>query len=209
MPGEVLGSTGYASEPKWQKLPQMPFAEFYQGLRERNWTNLAYDANAPVWNIQFFQDSGRFLRPCFDGFRHVGFLRRHCLHGQNGAEATFGLPLPAVCVQMAQSFGRLRLNCYLQPSNMSIVSRVSACLHSICRALVTKADGSQAWVNMPFPGSDNYLRDYTAGGGGGAIYRYKRVPDNQLPSTYGYNQARKRSDQALYGSFRPPSARPG
>jgi hypothetical protein len=56
------------------------------------------------------------------------------------------------------------------------------------RALVTKADGSQAWVNMPFPGSDARLRDYTAGGGGGAIYRYKRVPNNPLPSTYGYNQ---------------------
>ena len=57
-----------------------------------------------------------------------------------------------------------------------------------CRALVTKADGSQAWVNMPFPGSDARLRDYTAGGGGGAIFRYKRVPNNPLPSTYGYNQ---------------------
>ena len=53
---------------------------------------------------------------------------------------------------------------------------------------MTKADGSQAWVNMPFPGSDARLRDYTAGGGGGAIFRYKRVPNNPLPSTYGYNQ---------------------
>jgi hypothetical protein len=41
---------------------------------------------------------------------------------------------------------------------------------------------------MPTPGSDAYLRDYNAGGGGGAIYRYKRVPSNELPSTYGYNQ---------------------
>jgi hypothetical protein len=68
---------------------------------------------------------------------------------------------------------------------------VHGCITSVllaCRALVKKADGSQVWVNMPFPGSDTYLRDYTAGGGGGAIYRYKRVPDNQLPSTYGYNQ---------------------
>lgn len=70
MPGDVLGSAGYAPEPRWHKLPQMPFAEFYQGLRERNWTHAAYDPSAPAWNIQFFQDSGRFLRPSFDGFRY-------------------------------------------------------------------------------------------------------------------------------------------
>ena len=75
VPGEVLGNAGYAPEPKWGKLQQMPFAEFYQGLRERNWTNAAYDANAPPWSVQLFQDSGRFLRPSFDGFRHVLCLR--------------------------------------------------------------------------------------------------------------------------------------
>jgi hypothetical protein len=71
VPGEVLGKAGYAPEPKWHKVQQMPYAEFYQGLRERNWTNPAYDANAPPWNVQLFQDSGRFLRPSFEGFRHV------------------------------------------------------------------------------------------------------------------------------------------
>lgn len=71
IPGEVLGSAGYAPEPNWGKLQQMPFGEFYQGLRERNWTHPAYRPNAPRWNLQFFQDSGRFLRPSFDGFRRV------------------------------------------------------------------------------------------------------------------------------------------
>jgi hypothetical protein len=75
VPGEVLGNAGYAPEPKWGKLQQMSFAEFYQGLRERNWTNAAYDASAPPWSVQLFQDSGRFLRPAFEGFRHVSCLR--------------------------------------------------------------------------------------------------------------------------------------
>ena len=71
MPGEVLGKAGYAPEPNWHKLQQMPFAEFYQGLRQRNWTSAAYDPNAPPWSVQLFQDSGRFLRPSFEGFRHA------------------------------------------------------------------------------------------------------------------------------------------
>lgn len=79
VPGEVLGNAGYAPEPRWGKLQQMPFAEFYQGLRERNWTNAAYDANAPPWSVQLFQDSGRFLRPAFEGFRHVLRRRRQQL----------------------------------------------------------------------------------------------------------------------------------
>ena len=38
MPGEVLGSAGYAPEPRWSKLPQMPFMEFYQVCRPaRGW----------------------------------------------------------------------------------------------------------------------------------------------------------------------------
>ena len=58
------------------------------------------------------------------------------------------------------------------------------------RAVVTKADGSHTWVNMPQAGADSFLQDYSAGGGSGAIYRFKRVPQTLGgPDSYGYNQA--------------------
>ncbi|EFN51285.1 hypothetical protein CHLNCDRAFT_141222 [Chlorella variabilis] len=70
VPKEVLGQgAGYAPEPRWERLPQMPYMEFYQGLRERNWTTKHYNPAAEKWDLQFFQDSGRFLRPGFDGYR--------------------------------------------------------------------------------------------------------------------------------------------
>lgn len=43
--------------------------EFYQGLRERNWTSKHYDPDAEPWSLAFFRDSGRFLRPTFSGYR--------------------------------------------------------------------------------------------------------------------------------------------
>ena len=70
--------------------------EFYQGLRERNWTSKHYDPDAQPWQIQFFRDSGRFMRPSFDGYR----------------------------------------------------------------ALVTKSDGNQFWVNIDQSGPETFLRDY-------------------------------------------------
>lgn len=58
-----------------------------------------------------------------------------------------------------------------------------------CRALVTKADSSQVWVDMPTPGNDTFLQDYSAGGGSGANYRFKRVPKVVgHPAQVGYNQ---------------------
>ncbi|KAL4448900.1 hypothetical protein ABPG77_007617 [Micractinium sp. CCAP 211/92] len=70
VPAEVLGQgAGYAAEPRWSQLPQMSFMEFYQGLRERNWTSKYYKPDAEKWSLQFFQDSGRFLRPSFEGYR--------------------------------------------------------------------------------------------------------------------------------------------
>ncbi len=69
VPAEVLGDQTYAPEPRWGKMQQMPYIEFYQGLRERNWTSEHYKPDAPLWRIQFFEDSGRFLRPAFSGLR--------------------------------------------------------------------------------------------------------------------------------------------
>jgi hypothetical protein len=57
VPAEVLGAgAGYAPEPRWSSLPQMPYMEFYQGLRERNWTTKYYNPAAEKWSLQFFQD---------------------------------------------------------------------------------------------------------------------------------------------------------
>lgn len=69
VPYEVLGGQGYGNEPKWASLEQMSFMEFYAGLRERNWTSEYYNPDADTWKMEFFQDSGRFLRPSFDGYR--------------------------------------------------------------------------------------------------------------------------------------------
>ena len=51
------------------RLEQMPFMEFYQGLRERNWTSPWYKEDAAPWRVQFFQDSGRFMAPSYPGYR--------------------------------------------------------------------------------------------------------------------------------------------
>ena len=69
IPSEVLGNVNYDAEPSWHSLPQMSYMEFYHGLRQRNWTSEHFDASAQPWDLQFFRDSGRFLRPVFPGFR--------------------------------------------------------------------------------------------------------------------------------------------
>lgn len=43
VPIEVLGDQQYAAEPSWGSLPMMQYMEFYQGLRERNWTSKHYN----------------------------------------------------------------------------------------------------------------------------------------------------------------------
>lgn len=69
MAAEVLGDAGYAKEPRWNKVQQMSVMEFHKGLRERNWTHADYQKDASPWNVAFFEDSGRFMRPSFDGYR--------------------------------------------------------------------------------------------------------------------------------------------
>jgi cell division protease FtsH len=66
---ESGGSGPSPQEPNWWQLPRMNFMEFYQGLRERNWTNKYYNKNADKWEMQFFKDAGRMLRPSFPGYR--------------------------------------------------------------------------------------------------------------------------------------------
>ena len=125
IPTEVLGNTSYSAEPKWRSLPQMTYMEFYRGLMERNWTSKYYDPDAEPWQLQFFTDSGRFMRPAFEGYR----------------------------------------------------------------ALIIKADGAKAWVDIDQPGPDSFLRDYMGGGYDGAIWKSKRSSQNLVhPAQYGYNQ---------------------
>lgn len=47
----------------------MPYMEFYHGLRERNWTSKYYNPHVDKWDVQFYKDSGRLLRPIFKGYR--------------------------------------------------------------------------------------------------------------------------------------------
>ena len=51
VPVEVLGNVRYAAEPDWGSLPQMTYMEFYQGLRERNWTCKHFDPEADRWQV--------------------------------------------------------------------------------------------------------------------------------------------------------------
>ena len=87
VPYEVLGNkTAYPSkEPAWDKLPQMSFMEFYAGLRERNWTSEFYNPDASKWDVAFFQDSGRLLRPSFSGYKAL--VTKHGVVGADGKEA--------------------------------------------------------------------------------------------------------------------------
>lgn len=69
IPGEVLGNVNYDPEPNWNALPQMPYMEFYHGLRQRNWTSPYHDPQAQPWDLRFYKDSGRFLNSSFPGYR--------------------------------------------------------------------------------------------------------------------------------------------
>ena len=52
VPVEVLGNVHYAAEPTWGDLPQMSYMEFYQGLRERNWTCRYFNPEAERWQVR-------------------------------------------------------------------------------------------------------------------------------------------------------------
>jgi ATP-dependent metalloprotease FtsH len=69
---QSIKDTYYVHEPKWANIQKISYFEFYLGLRERNWTSKYYRANAEPWRIEFFRDSGRFLRlNVWDGYRAV------------------------------------------------------------------------------------------------------------------------------------------
>ncbi len=127
IPSEVLGNVNYDAEPDWQSLPQMPYMEFYRGLQQRNWTSEHFDASAQPWDIKFYRDSGRFLRPIFPGFR----------------------------------------------------------------AQVTRADGSQCWVDLPNAGTETYVHDHiqpTVPGSKAQLQEIRVPKDNVAMYQYGYNQ---------------------
>lgn len=69
IPPEVLGGNHYANEPTWEALPQMPYMEFYHGLRQHNWTSPYFTPQAEPWRLTIFRDSGRLFRPSWPGYR--------------------------------------------------------------------------------------------------------------------------------------------
>lgn len=72
------------------------------------------------------------------------------------------------------------------------------------RVLLTKSDGSRAWVAIENAGTDTFLRDYMGGGGPGGIWRSKRSgPPLGSPSDYGYNQVFEQLFQAYEQRLSP------
>lgn len=135
IPDEVLGSTTYDLEPNWQSLPQMPYMEFYHGLRQRNWTSPYHNAAAPAWDLRFYRDSGRFLRDSFPGYR----------------------------------------------------------------VLVSKADGSFCWVDLPEAGADTYTKDYISTAVPGTREHLQEIREptpNVHVFQYGYNHVFEQLFQA-------------
>eukprot|EP00894_Picocystis_sp_ML_P005014 jgi/Pico_ML_1/55531/g1204.t1 len=71
LPANVMGETfgQPAVEPDWKNLPRMPFMEFYQGLRERNWTSDYFVQSSDPWKVDVFRDGGRSWKSSFWGKR--------------------------------------------------------------------------------------------------------------------------------------------
>ncbi|GAX79863.1 hypothetical protein CEUSTIGMA_g7303.t1 [Chlamydomonas eustigma] len=56
IPNSVMGDWRYEVEPLWGQMAEMPLPEFYQGLRQRNWTDRRrFDAKSPPWRLQIFR----------------------------------------------------------------------------------------------------------------------------------------------------------
>jgi len=87
IPVEVLGRRGYGKEPSWSQIPEMPFSEFIAGIRKRNWQHPSFDAKAGRWDVVIYEDSGRFLRPVFPGYRAL-------VTRPDGSQAWANLPWP-------------------------------------------------------------------------------------------------------------------
>ncbi|GLC38755.1 hypothetical protein PLESTM_000772200 [Pleodorina starrii] len=54
IPRSVLGDYRTEVEPDWRYLPQMSLVQFYEGLRQRNWTSSSYRPDAEPWRVQLF-----------------------------------------------------------------------------------------------------------------------------------------------------------
>eukprot|EP00746_Dinoflagellata_sp_MGD_P154369 gnl/MRDRNA2_/MRDRNA2_84769_c0_seq1.p1 gnl/MRDRNA2_/MRDRNA2_84769_c0~~gnl/MRDRNA2_/MRDRNA2_84769_c0_seq1.p1 ORF type:complete len:755 (+),score=34.34 gnl/MRDRNA2_/MRDRNA2_84769_c0_seq1:57-2267(+) len=69
------GSHIYSSsvkEPSWITIEKMPILQFFQWIRERNWTSRFYNGKASPLCIQFFRDAGRFSQlNQWDGYRAI------------------------------------------------------------------------------------------------------------------------------------------
>ena len=60
VPPSVLGDhfANTHPEPQWNQMEKMPPNLFIFGLRKRNWVGPYYDACAPKWKLEIWQDSG-------------------------------------------------------------------------------------------------------------------------------------------------------
>ena len=193
VPPEVLGAgAGYAAEPRWEALPQMPFMQFYHGLRQRNWTSPYYTPAAAKWDLQFFQDRCGRAGGWVDGRAPWSVCVCVCLPtcarrsggymhpiGMAAGSPTSSLPHPA---QNHLLSAPLRpLPC---PAPSACSGRFLRPSFGGYRVLVTQAAAGGAagqqqqpqqwWVNLEEPGAPTFLRDYSGGGGKGAIHAAKR-----------------------------------
>lgn len=68
---ETLDGGMEISEPKWERMNEIPFMQFYKGIETRNWRSPFFNPDAPPWKIRFYEDFGRLFRPSFPGYRAV------------------------------------------------------------------------------------------------------------------------------------------
>lgn len=69
VPPSALTAPVLTPEPDWRRIPEMPFMELFDGLQRRNWTHPRYDPSLPKWELAFFRDTARLLRPVYSGYR--------------------------------------------------------------------------------------------------------------------------------------------
>ena len=152
-----------------------------QGLRERNWTSKYYNPAAEKWQLQFFEDRCAWGGGQGDGWHSSWIPAVVAAISAQPWPDFFGSALDSrPFSQMLMLFARPA------PTPPPLNSPPHLACPPCCsgrflrpsfegyRVLLTRADGSQAWVNLDREGAPTFLRDYSGGGGKGAIHAPKR-----------------------------------